>query len=56
MCYCIGFAFRNFKLNFDAPRKSGVFYEILRVLSCIGSFVKYFNRELLFDEKETFVV
>ena len=56
MCYCVsGWAFSNYECGFDFLREIGVFYKIRGVLYFF--FVKYFNRELFFNQqKETFVV
>ena len=39
MRYCVsGLAFRNCEYNFDLTRQTGVFYEIWRVVCCVGFF------------------
>ena len=48
MFYCVsGFAFRNCEYGFICPREIGV----LQSMKCVGFFVRYFNRESLFNEK-----
>ena len=53
MCYCMsGFTFRNtVSMVFNSPRDVGVFYKKNEVCS-IGSFVKCFNGELLFNKRD----
>ena len=55
LCHCISrLAFRNCGSGFYFPGETDVFYLIWGVLCCIGSFVKYFHRDLLFHSLVTY--
>ena len=52
MDYCVYWlVFRSTEYGFDFPKEIGVFYGMRGMLCCIGFFVRYFNRELLFKKK-----